>query len=100
MRLNRFQEILLNLYLNYNLVLEKEDRFYELRPLILRLNVNSKYLYGGLEETLTIDESMIPYYGKNYAKQYNKGKHIRFGFKHWALFTSNGYMVVFDLYTV
>ncbi|KAJ8912152.1 hypothetical protein NQ315_006116 [Exocentrus adspersus] len=33
---------------------------------------------------------MIPYYGKHYAKQYIKGKPIRFGFKNWALCTSNG----------
>lgn len=28
---------------------------------------------------------MIPFYGKHYAKQYIKGKPIRFGFKNWAL---------------
>jgi hypothetical protein len=47
----------------------------------------------------SIDESMIPYYGKHYAKQYIKGKPIRFGFKNWALCTSNGYMISFEVYT-
>lgn len=45
-----------------------------------------------------IDESMIPYYGKHYAKQYIRGKPIRFGFKNWALISANGCMGQFDIY--
>nr|XP_023018967.1 piggyBac transposable element-derived protein 3-like [Leptinotarsa decemlineata] len=45
------------------------------------------------------DESMIPYYGKHHAKQYIKGKPIRFGYKNWALCSNTGYMVSFDIYT-
>ena len=41
---------------------------------------------------------MIPYYGKHYAKQFIRGKPIRFGFKNWALCTSSGYMMAFDIY--
>ena len=41
---------------------------------------------------------MIPYYGKHYAKQFIHGKPIRFGFKNWALCTSSGYMMAFDIY--
>ena len=52
-----------------------------------------------MDEHLFIDESMIPYYGKHYAKQYMKGKPIRFGFKNWALCSSNGYMISFEIYT-
>ncbi|CAH2088127.1 unnamed protein product [Euphydryas editha] len=42
---------------------------------------------------------MIPYYGKHYAKQFIRGKPIRFGYKNWALCTSPGYMVAFSVYT-
>jgi len=52
-----------------------------------------------LDENLSIDESMIPYYGRHYAKQYIRGKPVRFGFKNWALCSSTGYMYAFDIYT-
>jgi hypothetical protein len=41
---------------------------------------------------------MIPYYGRHFAKQYIKGKPIRFGYKNWALCASTGYMYAFDIY--
>lgn len=97
-RLNRYEEILRHFHLNDNFKIDANDRLYKLRPLIEELNQNFRY-HGGLEENLSIDESMIPYYGRHYAKQYIRGKPIRFGFKNWALCTSNGYMVVFDIYT-
>ena len=52
-----------------------------------------------LDEYLSIDESMIPYYGRHYAKQCIRGKPVRFGFKNWALCSSTGYMYGFDIYT-
>lgn len=97
MRLNRFEQIVRNLHLNDNSNIDKEDRLYKLRPIIETLNVNFRK-YSGLDEKLSIDESMIPYYGKHYAKQFIKGKPIRFGFKNWALCTSNGYLLAFDIY--
>ncbi|KAJ8909477.1 hypothetical protein NQ315_015407 [Exocentrus adspersus] len=99
MRLNRFELILRNLHLNDNTQINKDDKLYKLTPLISSLNKNLRK-FGGLEENLSIDESMILYYGKHYAKQYNKGKPIWFGFKNWALCTDNGYLLAFDIYTV
>ena len=43
-----------------------------------------------MDENVSIDKSMIPYYGKHHAKQFIKGKPIRFGFKCWAICTSKG----------
>lgn len=61
--------------------------------------MQEKFLeHGGLEEHMSIDESMIPYYGKHFAKQFIRGKPIRFGFKVWALCSKHGYMHSFDLY--
>lgn len=95
-RCNRFEQILRNIHLNDNNNID-DDRLYKLRPLITELN-NKFKMHGGLEENLSIDESMIPYYGRHYAKQFIKGKPIRFGFKNWALCTSSGYNVAFDIY--
>ncbi|KAF9419654.1 hypothetical protein HW555_003932 [Spodoptera exigua] len=47
----------------------------------------------------TVDESMIPYYGKQYFKQFIRGKPIKFGFKNWVMCASTGYMTPFSLYT-
>lgn len=69
-----------------------------MRPLIDHLNNVFQY-HGGLEEQLSIDESMIPYYSKHYAKQFIKAKPIRFGFKNWALCSSSGYLLAFEIYT-
>ncbi|KAH1014392.1 hypothetical protein HUJ04_003236 [Dendroctonus ponderosae] len=55
--------------------------------------------YGGLDENISIDESMIPYYCKHYAKRYIRGKPIRFGLKYWTICTSSGYLVSFEIYT-
>lgn len=97
-RLNRFESILRNFHLNDNAKIEEDDRLYKLRPLIDHLNKTFQH-HGGLEENLSIDESMIPYYGKHYAKQFIKSKPIRFGFKNWALCSSFGYLIAFELYT-
>jgi hypothetical protein len=97
MRLNRFEQILRHFHLNDNSAIDKNDRLYKLRPIITELNQNFRF-HGGLEEHLSIDESMIPYYGKHYAKQFIRGKPVRFGFKNWALCHSTGYMVAFDIY--
>ena len=97
MRLKRFEKILNNLHLNDNSKINADDRLYKLRPIIDHLNeVYPKH--GGLIENLAVDESMIPYYGKHYAKQFIRGKPIRFGFKNWALNSNDGYMLQFDIY--
>lgn len=97
MRLKRFEKILANIHLNDNTQFQAIDRLYKLRPLITHLN-EAFLKHGGLDENLSIDESMIPYYGKHFAKQYIRGKPIRFGFKNWALNSSEGYLYQFDIY--
>ena len=42
---------------------------------------------------LSVDESIIPYYGRHGAKQFIKGKPIRFGFKLWVLAKPKGYII-------
>lgn len=98
MRLNRYEMLLRHLHFNDNAKIDRNDKLYKIRPLLEALNRNFKN-HGGLEEGLSIDESMIPYYGKHYAKQYIKGKPIRFGYKNWAICNSSGYMISFEVYT-
>lgn len=98
-RCNRFEDILRNFQLIDNAnILNPDDRLCKLRPLLEHLKL--KFMeHGPLGEKMSVDESMIPYYGRHYAKQYIEGKPIRFGYKNWALCTSNGYLVNFDVYT-
>ena len=47
---------------------------------------------------LSIDEAMIPYFDKCNAKQFIRGKPIRFGYKMWVLTTPLGYVLQFEAY--
>ena len=47
--------------------------------------------YDVLHDLLSIDESMMPYYGSHSCKMFIKGKPIRFGYKLWCLCESDGY---------
>ena len=61
--------------------------------------LNERFLqYFMKEKNLSIDESMIPYYGCHGAKQFISGKPIRFGFNMWALTTSLDYVLQFEPY--
>lgn len=83
--------------MNDNLYIDETDGLYKIRPIMKHLNVS--YLrHGGIEENLSIDESLIPQYGKHYAKQYILGHPIRFGSKNWALNSASGFIVQFDIY--
>ena len=47
-------------------------------------------------EALSMDESMLPYYGRNGSKQ---GKPVHSGYKMWTLAEANGYVIHFDQYS-
>ena len=47
--------------------------------------------YDVLHDLVSIDESMMPYYGSHSCKMFIKGKPIRFGYKLWCLCESDGY---------
>ena len=62
-------------------------------------NLQRKFIkHRGFPEYLAIDESMIPYLEKHFAKQFIRGKPIRFGYKMWTLCSNGGYLHSFDLY--
>ncbi|XP_064480960.1 piggyBac transposable element-derived protein 2-like [Ornithodoros turicata] len=97
MRYNRFESILRCFHLNDSSKLDTTDRLYKLRPFLELLKAQFKR-HGAIDEDLSIDESMIPYHGRHFAKQFIRGKPIRFGFKNWAICTASGYMLSFEIY--
>ncbi|KAL0879672.1 hypothetical protein ABMA27_003387 [Loxostege sticticalis] len=46
----------------------------------------------------SIDEAMVPYYGRHSCKQFIRGKPIRWGYKLWVGATRLGYVLWFDPY--
>ena len=83
MRRNRFEAVLHNLHFCDHLN-HTEDRAYKIGPILDDLE-NLFLHHGCLEEHLSIDESMIPYFGKHYVKRFIPGELVRFGFRILAL---------------
>lgn len=62
--------------------------------------LNKRYIqFGVFYEHLSIDETMVPYFGRHSAKMFIRGKPIRFGYKLWALCSHNGYLFQFIPYS-
>lgn len=62
--------------------------------------MNRKFIkFGVFSDNLSIDEQMVPYFGRHSCKMYIKGKPIRFGYKVWCLCSSEGYLYYFLPYS-
>lgn len=73
------------------------DKMFKIRPLADM--VMKKFLqWGVIHEHISIDESMVKYFGHHPAKQFIRGKPVRFGFKNWVAASSAGYCYAFDFY--
>ena len=94
---NRFRDILRYLHLADNNAIDEDDRFFKVRQYldIIREKCLKYYLN---QNTLSVDETMVPYFGRHSLKQYIKGKPVKFGFKLWALASHDGYVINFIPY--
>lgn len=89
---DRFDFIMTNLHVCDNDNLNAEDRFAKIRPLFVLLN--QRFLdFAPHEQNHSVDETMVPYYGRHGCKQFIRGKPIRWGFKLWTGATKKGYVV-------
>lgn len=92
---NKFRSIKKNLHLADNL--DPSDKFSKLRPFFDQLN--QKFMqFGIFSHNLSIDEEMVPYFGRHSCKMCIRGKPVRFGFKLWCLTSANGYLFQFSPY--
>jgi len=94
---NWFTAIMSNIHFASNNSLDVNDKFAKVRPLLDYLNASCLANFIP-EQTLSVDESMIPYFGHHGAKQYIHGKPIKFGYKMWVIATRLGYAVQFSPY--
>ena len=86
-----------NLHLADNSNLDKEDKFAKVRPLNDKLNEQCLANYLP-EQSVSIDESMVPYFGRHGCKQYMRIKPVKFGYKFWVAATPLGYAIQFYPY--
>ena len=94
---NSFQAIKSVIYFADNQNLPCGNKVAKVEPLYASLN-EQLVQYGVFDNLLSIDESMVPYYGRHSVKMYILGKPIRFGFKIWSLCGSNGYPYHLKIY--
>ena len=92
-----FEECKRYLHLCDNDHLDKNDKFSKVRPLFDSLNKQCLENYIP-EQHVSVDESMVPYFGKHGAKQYIHGKPIKFGYKMWVMAKPLGYCIQFRPY--
>lgn len=89
-RRDRFDEIMRNLHFANNMLIN-DDPFYKVRPLFNIFNKTAKLLPPDIE--LSVDETMVEYFGRHGCKQRIQMKPIRSGFKIWNLAGSTGVVV-------
>ena len=94
---NKFDELMRYLHVSDNLHLDSADRFAKIRPLFTLLNERC-LLFCPPEQYLSIDETMVPYFGRHTAKQFMRSKPVRFGYKLWTMATAGGYVIQFEPY--
>lgn len=95
MRRNCFDEIMGSLHVVDNTKITN-DPFFKVRPLFSELNTSYKVM--SFKEWLSVNENMVPYFGRHGCKQFIKSKPIRFGYKLWSLASSSGYMYHMEPY--
>ena len=88
---DRFDEILRYLHLADSKYLAANDKLAKVRLFYEMMNE--------LDENLCVDKAIIPYYEKHSAKQYIKGKPIKFGYKLGCLNSCLGYLVQCEPYS-
>ena len=89
MRRNRFEEILQCLHFADDSRITS-DRYSKIGPLFKE--INKKFKTFPLSPNISIDETIIKYYGKHGSKQFIRRKPIRFGFKTFSLASPGGFL--------
>ena len=86
-----------NLHLADSSNLDKDDKFAKVRPLINKLN--EQCFENSLpEQSVSIDEFMVPYFVRHGWKHYMRNEPVKFSFKFWVAATPLGYVIQFYSY--
>lgn len=94
---DRFEYILSNVHFADNTNLDQSDKFAKVKPLFDHLK-NKFIEYAPVSEMHSIDEVMVPYFGRHGCKQFIHNKPIRYGYKLWVGSNRVGYINWFEPY--
>ena len=94
---NKFLDVLQYFHLADNNNLNPSDKFFKVNPLFKMINESCLQNFIP-EKNVSIDESMVPYYGRHGCKLYIQNKPVKFGYKLWVAATSLGYAIQFYPY--
>ena len=94
---NRFLNVLQYLHLADNKNLNSSDKFCKVNPLLRMMNESCLENFIP-EKNISIDESMVPYYGRHGCKQCIQNKPVKFGYKLWVAATPLDYGIQFYPY--
>ena len=95
---NRFRKLKKFFHVIDNNTLALGDKMGKISPFYEELERNFQQ-FGIFHPKLSIDESMVPYYGHHSAKMFIRGKPIRFGYKIWMLCSNTGYPYAMRIYS-
>lgn len=95
---NKFRKLKRFFHIIDNNTLALGDKMGKISPFYQELEKNFRQ-FGIFHPKLSIDESMVPYYGHHSAKMFIRGKPIRFGFKIWMLCSNSGYPYAMKIYS-
>ena len=98
MSLKWFQQIKRFLHLADNAALKSGNKVAKVSPVYNKINDNLLQ-FAVFHKMLSIDESIVPFFGRFGAKMYTKGKPICYGYKIWCICGSNGYPYHMQIYT-
>lgn len=93
----KYKDIKRNIHLADNSMVHSCDKLYKVRQYTDKLNKNFMK-FGVFSHNLSVDEQMIPYFGRHSCKMFMQGKPVRFGFKVWCLCSADGYLFQFIPY--
>ena len=96
---NRFDQILRSLHFRNNNAMAdpKPDKFYKVRPLFDNLNTKLRIFSNG--PNISIDESIVVYFGFHEAKQYIENKPHKYGFKMYVACKPDGTVLYIEPYS-
>ena len=84
----RFEDIKKLIYFADNNNRPAGDKLAKIQPLQNRVNASLQQ-FGVFAKDLAIDEQMVPYFDRHFAKMFIRGKPIRFGYQNWVFASSD-----------
>ena len=92
---NRFDTLMKYLHLCDNEKPVSGDKMWKICPFYDMINKKCAK-YAPFAFALSVDESLLPHYGRNSSKQHIANKPVQVGYKMWVLAESLGYVIAFD----